>query len=140
MQFQTLFISFLPALAAATNVSYYPGYDEPDRSLAVVACSKACSDGPNGIFTKGFTTQASLPHFPLIGGASTVASWDSANCGNCYSLTYQGRSINVLAVDHADMGFNIAKSALDQLTVGKAAFLGQVEAAWAEVAPRVCGV
>lgn len=136
MQFQTLILSILPALASAINVSYDTGYDIGSRSLSVVACS----DGSNGLLTRGFTTQDSLPHFPLIGGASTVEAWNSASCGKCYSLTFEGRSINVIAIDHADVGFNVAQGALDQLTGGRAVEVGHVDAAWAEVPASNCGL
>ncbi|KAH8595538.1 epl1 protein [Bisporella sp. PMI_857] len=136
MQFQAIFFSLLPALASAITVSYDTGYDDGSRSLASVSCS----DGSNGLLTKGFTNQASLPSFPNIGGASTIAGWNSANCGKCYSLTYGGRSINVLAIDHAGAGFNIARAALDTLTGGQAVALGRIDAQWAEVASSACGL
>lgn len=46
----------------------------------------------------------------------------------------------MLAIDHADVGFNIAREALDQLTGGQAVALGHVDAAWAEVAGSACGL
>ena len=124
MQFQAILLSLLPALASAITVSYDTGYDDGSRSLAAVSCS----DGSNGLLTKGFTTQASLPRFPLIGGASTIEGWNSASCGKCYSLSYNGRSINVLAIDHAAEGFNIAQAAMDTLTGGQAVALGRIDA------------
>lgn len=122
--------------ASAITVSYDTGYDDGSRSLADVSCS----DGTNGLLTKGFTTQSSLPTFPRIGGASTIAGWNDANCGTCYTLTYNGVSINVLAIDHAAEGFNIAQEAMDTLTGGQAVQLGRVDAAWVEVDKSVCGL
>ena len=55
-------------------------------------------------------------------------------------MTFEGRSINILAVDHAAEGFNIAQAALDQLTGGRAVEVGRVDAAWAEVAANACGL
>jgi len=137
MQFSTLLSlgAFLSA-ASAITVSYDTGYDDGSRSLAAVSCS----DGSNGLLTKGFSTQGSLPSFPNIGGASTIEGWTSASCGKCYSLTWNGRSINLLAVDHAAEGFNIAKAALDTLTGGRAVELGRIDAQWAEVASSACGL
>lgn len=132
--FTTLF-TFLSA-ASAITVSYDTGYDDGSRSLSAVSCS----DGANGLMTKGFTTQSSLPSFPRIGGASTIAGWNSASCGTCYSLTYNGNTINVLAMDHANEGFNIAQAAMDQLTGGHAVEFGRIDAQWAQVDKSACGL
>ncbi|TVY40238.1 Protein SnodProt1 [Lachnellula occidentalis] len=132
--FTTLFT--LLATASAITVSYDTGYDDGSRSLTAVSCS----DGTNGLITKGYSTQSSLPHFPLIGGASTIAGWNSASCGSCYTLTYNGVSINVLAIDTATEGFNIAQAALDTLTGGQAVALGRVDADWVQVDASVCGL
>lgn len=45
------------AAASATTVSYDLGYDEGGRGMTAVACS----DGPNGLITKGYATQGSIP-------------------------------------------------------------------------------
>ncbi|KAG9228641.1 Cerato-platanin [Amylocarpus encephaloides] len=127
--------SFLAA-ASAITVSYDTGYDIASRSLSLVACS----DGSNGLLTKGFSTQGSLPKFPHIGGASTIAGWNSASCGSCYTLSFQGHSINVLAIDHAGQGFNIALAAMNELTGNRAVALGRVDAQWSQVDKSVCGL
>lgn len=138
MQFPSILLTLgaLLTTTSAITVSYDKGYDDGSRSLSVVACS----DGNNGLLTKGYTTQNSLPSFPHIGGASTIAGWNSASCGKCYRLTYNGKSIPVLAIDHAAEGFNIAQAALDELTGGQAVKLGRIDAAWAEVAKSECGL
>jgi hypothetical protein len=137
MQFSTFTNLFtLISVASAITVSYDTGYDDGSRSLTAVSCS----DGANGLMTKGFTTQSSLPTFPRIGGASTIAGWNSASCGTCYSLTYNGNTINILAMDHAAEGFNIAQEALDQLTGGQAVALGRIDAQWAQVDSSACGL
>ena len=118
-------VSSAAAAATATvTVSYDQTYDNASGSLDTVACS----DGPNGLETKGYTTFGSLPHFPNIGGAAAVAGWNSPQCGTCWQLTYNGKSINVLAVDHTDSGFNIALGAMQSLTGGNAIDLGVVTA------------
>ena len=132
----TLALCALLASASAVTVSYDETYDNPSGSLTTVACS----DGPTGLLTKGFSTFGSLPHFPNIGGAAAIAGWGSAQCGSCWQLTYGGRSINVLAVDHADEGFNIAKGAMDMLTDGQATFLGRVDADVTQVDASQCGL
>lgn len=118
-------------------VSYDPGYDISSRPLTELACS----DGPNGLITKhGWHTLGQIKRFPHIGGAASVAGWNSPQCGVCYRLEYKGKKINVLAVDHAAQGFNIAKKAMDELTGGKAVQLGRVDAKATRVASKDCGL
>ena len=140
MQFKALALTLLAAasttFAATVTVSYDETYDNSAGSLTTVACS----DGPNGLITKGFSSFGSLPHFPNIGGAAAVAGWNSAQCGSCWQLTYNGRSINVLAIDHTDSGFNIALAAMNTLTNNQATFLGRVNANATQVAASVCGL
>ncbi|KAF4458705.1 rot1 precursor [Fusarium albosuccineum] len=123
--------------ASAITVSYDPGYDQKGRSLTTVACS----DGKNGLITRyGWKTQGSIPKFPYIGGAQAIAGWNSASCGTCWKLTYKGKSINVLAIDHADAGFNISPTAMNALTGGQAIKLGRIDATATQVAVKNCGV
>lgn len=137
MQFPTfLTLGALLTAASAITVSYDTGYDQGDRSLSVVSCS----DGSNGLLTKGYSTQGSLPSVPHIGGASTIEGWNSASCGKCYSLTWNGTSIKVLAIDHAAEGFNIAQAAFDELTGNQAVQLGRIDTTYAEVAASECGL
>ena len=138
MQFKALALALLAAAAPALGVtlSYDETYDKSSGSLSTVACS----DGSHGLLTKGFSTFGSLPHFPNIGGAAAIAGWNSASCGTCWQLTYNGKSINVLAVDHADAGFNIALEAMNTLTGGQAVFLGRVDATAKQVAASQCGL
>ena len=77
---------------------------------------------------------------PRIGGAAAVAGWNSAQCGTCWQLTYNGKSINVLAVDHTDAGFNIAKAAMNTLTGGHAEEFGRVDATATQVSASACGL
>ncbi|KAL2060243.1 hypothetical protein VTL71DRAFT_9638 [Oculimacula yallundae] len=135
MQFTAAFLSLL-SVASAITVSYDTGYDQGSRSLSVVSCS----DGSNGLLTKGFAAQGNLPSFPRIGGASVIAGWNSASCGTCWALQYNGRTINVLAMDHAAQGFNIAREALDELTGGQAVALGRIDANYWQVPASSCGL
>ncbi|KAI0373211.1 immunomodulatory protein [Pilatotrama ljubarskyi] len=139
MQFKTLALAALAALVPSTlgvTVSYDESYDNGSASLGTVTCS----DGPNGLLTKGFSTFGSLPHFPNIGGAAAIAGWNSAQCGTCWQLTYNSKSINVLAIDHADAGFNIALGAMNTLTNGQAQQLGRIDATATQVAASQCGL
>ncbi|KAI1358695.1 eliciting plant response-like protein [Xylaria arbuscula] len=127
----------LTSIASAVTVAYDQGYDDAGRSMTAVACS----DGVNGLTTRyGWTTQGQIPRFPNIGAAVAVAGWNSPSCGTCWKLTYNGRSVNVLAVDHAGAGFNIALTAMNTLTNGQAVALGRVEATAVQVAVSNCGL
>jgi hypothetical protein len=122
-------------------VSYDTGYDDAGRSLTSVSCS----DGSNGLITKyGWSNQGAVAGFPRIGGYSGVAGWNSphntSQCGTCYGVTYNGKTVYVLAVDHAGDGFNLAKAAMDDLTNGQAAALGRIDAQYAQVATSNCGL
>jgi len=129
--------SYLALSAQAITVSYDTGYDDASRSLTAVSCS----DGANGLITKyGWQTQGQIPHFPYIGGYEGVAGWNSAQCGTCWSLTYNGKTIYVLAIDHTAAGFNIAEAAMNDLTGGNAEQFGRVDATYAQVASSYCNV
>ena len=132
---------FAPTTLGATtattiSVSFDQAYDNADTSLATVSCS----DGPNGLLTKGYTTFGSLPSFPNISGAPVVTGWNSDQCGTCWSLTYNGKSINVLAVDSARNGWNVGLEAMNALTDGQAEQLGRVDAGASLVDSAQCGL
>ncbi|TFY76540.1 hypothetical protein EWM64_g7473 [Hericium alpestre] len=131
--FMSLFIFF--TLASADTVRYDTAYDKAGQSMDTVSCS----DGPNGL-ARRFPTFGSLPDFPNLGAAAAVAGWNSPSCGSCWQLTYNGVSINVVAVDHADSGFNIALEAMNTLTDGQAEFLGTVEATVTRIDASQCGL
>ena len=129
-------LALFASSALGITVSYDTTYDNRGQSLATVSCS----DGTNGLLTRGFSTFGSLPGFPNIGGAAAVGGWNSPSCGTCWRLTYQGRSINVLAIDHAGAGFNIALTAMNTLTNGQAVNLGRIDATATQVAASNCGL
>ncbi|KIJ45441.1 hypothetical protein M422DRAFT_166828 [Sphaerobolus stellatus SS14] len=143
-----------PSVPFDTTVTYDNTYDNPTGSLNSVACS----NGANGLVTKGYTTFNSLPNFPYIGGAQAVAGWNSTNCGSCWSLTYNGNNIYgkhsfinfplevllstrvlVTAIDTAGLGFNIAQEALDKLTDGHAVQFGKFNVTAVQVPASKCG-
>jgi hypothetical protein len=129
----------LGALAQSTtvSVSYDTTYDNASGALTSVACS----DGANGLITKyGYSTFGQIPSFPRIGGSSTIPSWNAATCGQCFAITYKGKTINVLAMDTAPSGFNMAKAAMDKLTNNQATQLGRVTADIKKVGVSKCGL
>ena len=124
-----------PSASQTVTVSYDTTYDDPSTSLAEVACS----DGPNGLLTKHFTTFGSLPT-KNIGGAAVIGGWGSAECGSCWTLTFNGISVNVLAIDHTASGFNVATATLDTLTGGQAVFDGRINAEATPADASACGL
>ncbi|KAL0569726.1 hypothetical protein V5O48_012241 [Marasmius crinis-equi] len=123
---------------SAIQLQYDPAYDDPSGSLG----STACSDGPNGLQTRGFTTFSSLPNFPFIGAVDAITGWNSPECGSCWQVTYSGtgNTINILGMDVAGNGFNVAQAAMDRLTNGQAVALGNIQVDVVKVASSVCGL
>ncbi|KII89372.1 hypothetical protein PLICRDRAFT_41019 [Plicaturopsis crispa FD-325 SS-3] len=130
-------LAVLPTFATAVQVSWDSIYDNGSESLDTVICS--------GVLEPYYTTYNSLPNFPYIGGASVITEYDSPSCGTCWKLTYSGAggnktSINVLAIDETDDGFNLSLEAMNALTNGKGGNLGIVQADAAQVDKSVCGM
>ncbi|KLO12557.1 SnodProt1 [Schizopora paradoxa] len=123
------------AFGQANTVSFDQTFDNAAGSLNTVSCS----NGPNGLENLGFTTFGSLPNFPFIGGAPAVTGFGSAACGTCWALTFNGKTINVLAIDHST-SFNIALEAMNVLTNNQAEFLGRVTVTSKQVDASECGL
>ncbi|KAH7911908.1 Cerato-platanin [Hygrophoropsis aurantiaca] len=127
----------LPAVSQTTySLSYDNTYDDATLSLDDVACS----DGTNGLITKGYTELGQLPTYPNVGGFVAVTGWNSAACGTCYEVTYGSETITVTAVDVALDGFNLSEEAMNTLTGNQAAFLGRVNVTAVAVDASTCGL
>ncbi|KAF9036810.1 eliciting plant response-like protein [Panaeolus papilionaceus] len=142
MKFTAILSAFvMPAVVCAITTSYDPTYDKKSQSLTTVACS----DGANGLITRGFKTFGDIPNFPNIGGAPAVTGWNSPACGTCWNLTYtnaQGvsKSVAITAVDHsATPDYNIALAAMNTLTNNQAVNLGRVTVTAAQLPATACG-
>ena len=121
---------------ASVPVTYDNTYDNPTGSLFNVACS----NGDNGLLTKGFTDFQSLPPFPYIGGAAAVEHWDSESCGSCWKLQYCDKPpVYVIAVDNAAI-IQLGQPAFDQFAGEEGAKRGSVNATAVEVDPSFCGL
>lgn len=141
MQFSTILISLVAAATTAfAQTPATASYDTTYDTVSLPTLNVACSDGQNGLFTKGYSTLGNLPRFPFVAAMSTIAGWNSPNCGKCYALTYLTRTINVIAVDRAVAGVVLSRAAMDVLTDGQATALGRVSVTWVEVAGSVCGL
>ncbi|KAF8352195.1 immunomodulatory protein [Amanita rubescens] len=126
------------SFAAGVILSYDPAYDNSAASINAVACS----DGPNGLGTRGYQKFGSLPSFPNIGGAPAVEGWNSVNCGSCWKLTYgngNGHALYMLAVDRG-AGFVTSLEAMNTLTNGSAVNLGTTNVTAQRVNSSNCGL
>ncbi|KAF8464448.1 SnodProt1 [Kalaharituber pfeilii] len=124
--------SLLPsALALAGTLAYDTIYDSPSTSTL----SLACSDGVNGLYTKGYQSLGSIGNFPNVGAAPSITGWNSPNCGKCFKVTYNGKSIFVTGVDSSrgSGGFVVSKAAMNTLTNGQADMLGRVNVDWEQL-------
>ena len=136
MKFTSTIVSLaaLFAVASADTVRFNTFYDNPGTSLNNVACS----NGKNGLVTKGFTTFGSLPSFPSVGGVFAVKGWNSTECGSCWKLTYGSESIYVTAIDTISDGFDISLKAMNILTNNQAQKLNSIDAQATQVATSFC--
>ncbi|TFY71874.1 hypothetical protein EVG20_g1124 [Dentipellis fragilis] len=137
MKFFAAFTSLFAfsTLALTDTIRYDTTYDNAGQSMNTVSCS----DGPNGLVNK-YPTFGSLPDFPNIGAAAAVGGWGSAACGTCWAITYNGVTVNIVAMDHADDGFNLSLEAMNTLTDGQAEFYGSVQATVQQVDKSQCGM
>ena len=124
------------SVASATDIRYDTTYDNAQGSLSTVACS----NGANGLITKGYTTFGSLPSYPNLTAAQAIAGWNSPACGSCWQITYGDVSVNVTAIDHAGDGFNLSLEAMNSLTGGNAVQLGIVNGQATQIDPQYCGL
>ncbi|KAF8264256.1 Cerato-platanin [Lactarius quietus] len=113
-------------------------YDNGQQSLNNVACS----NGANGLITKGYTNFASLPSFPNIGASYIIGAWNSPECGSCWQLTYPptGVSIYVTAIDTVYSGYDLSVAAMNSLTNGQASQFSFIDVQSTSVAESFCGL
>lgn len=124
----------LPCAKFANNRK---GYDNASRSMNAVACS----DGENGLITRyGWEEQGQIPGFPHIAASSTVASWNSPNCGQCLRVSYGGRALSILAVDHADVGLVVSQKTMDFLARNQSVAKGVIDMKVQLVTLDDCGI
>lgn len=124
-------LSVITPLVSADTAAWDSTYDNGSLSTLSVACS----DGSNGLYTKGYKTLSTIPNFPLVGAAPTIAGWNSPNCGKCFAVTYSGNTIYITGVDtsRSRTDFVLSKAALNKLTGGLADQLGRVTVTWSQL-------
>ncbi|TCD60863.1 hypothetical protein EIP91_009396 [Steccherinum ochraceum] len=121
--------AFAASTGGTATVTYSTAYDMGSTSLNTVSCS----NGDNGLVTKGFTDLQSLPMYPYVGGVHGI-EWNSPLCGTCWALTYNGKTLVIQGIDASPgQGFNIAKKAMDDLTNGEGTQAGSVQVTYSQV-------
>ena len=134
LRFPLLSVLLFSSAAFAYHLTYDPTYDNREGPMNGVACS----NGENGLASR-YPTFGDLPTFPYIGGVFPV-SWNSPECGSCWRLEYEGRSIVITAIDTCGNGFNLALEAVDALTGGRG-YYGSFDGIEAEQIPsHYCGM
>ncbi|KAL7269617.1 hypothetical protein RUND412_007706 [Rhizina undulata] len=141
MQFLGLIIAFAATAfstvnAANATLSYDAVYNNASESTLLTACS----NGENGLYTKGYKTLGDIPTFPYVGAAFTIDGWNSAYCGTCYQITYNGTSFNMTGLDVSLDGFVLSQTAFDLLTDGQSEKLGRINGDWVQVDASACGL
>ncbi|KIY71768.1 snodprot1 [Cylindrobasidium torrendii FP15055 ss-10] len=136
-----IFTTLSQLVFAVDQVGWDSIYGDGDASLAIVACS----DGSNGLLTRGFKTFSDLPTFPAIGSAYVVGGWNSPACGTCWTLTYYHgnsapKTVTFTAIDTSGGGFYTSQESLDYLTGGHAVEWGVVNVTATQVSPSQCGL
>ena len=73
MKFSTAIVSLVAMTASAfAQVATTAAYDTHYDTGTLSTLSTACSDGENGLNTKGYPTLDSLPGFPRVGAIETI--------------------------------------------------------------------
>lgn len=133
--FTSIFSLALPLTAMAYDATYHLGFEDANYPIA----NLACSDGINGLLTRGYRVRGNLPRFPFVGSAPQVTGWNSPACGTCWRLSFEGRTIHILAVDRAT-SYDLSLPAMNELTGGRAVQLGRVGVHAEQVATHHCGM
>ncbi|KZV96748.1 allergen Asp f 15 precursor [Exidia glandulosa HHB12029] len=142
MRFSAVIAAALPitlSLAATTSMKGTVSYDTVYDNSKLSTLNIACSDGSHGLNTKGYKTIGALDTYPYVGGAPAVTGWNSAACGSCYQLSYNGTSVYYTAIDKAKT-FNMGLNAMNKLTGGKAKKIGVATVTYKKVAESKCGL
>ncbi|KAI5807517.1 Cerato-platanin [Peziza echinospora] len=134
-----------PLLAAAQSGSGSASWDDVYGNPTTSTLVLACSDGVNGLYTKGYSTLGAVPGFPYVGAAPTIAGWNSPNCGACFRISWNGsgKTIYITGVDtsRSSGNFVLSQQALNDLTNNQAVALGRVDVVWEQIPSRPgCGI
>ncbi|KAG2129130.1 Cerato-platanin [Suillus clintonianus] len=133
-------LSVITPLAFAFPILGYVTYDFVYSNASASLATVSCSNGANGLLTRGYTTFGSIPSFPNI-GAIPGATWNSDLCGTCWSVKYTApdgvqTTIFITAIDAATT-YNFSPRTFYELTgLG----YGKVAAGVTRVPASNCGM
>ncbi|KAI6147100.1 Cerato-platanin-domain-containing protein [Pisolithus tinctorius] len=145
MKFTAVFAALVVfAIARATSaqttalVTYSDDYELSNTSLSTVACS----NGANGLITKGYTDLGSLPNYPNVTGIPNL-TWNSTRCGTCWELAHQfpNGSINTVLVTAIDAAatFDLSPQTFSYLAGISGYEAGKVTANVTQLDASACG-
>ncbi|KAL4063295.1 Cerato-platanin [Scleroderma yunnanense] len=146
MKFTTIIgtlAAFLVPQVALAQSTVKVTYDYNYMNATFPLNSTACSNGVNGLVTRGYPTLGSLPSFPNVGGIPGL-TWNSTLCGTCWTLSYTFTNgttteVTITAVDAAST-FNLSPQAFGHLGGSVGYEAGSVEAIATQVAVSECGL
>ena len=135
-------LSLLAALSVSNaqstgkeTITYNPIYDNGSTSLSTLACAQWAKDN-------NFKTLSDVPGYPFVGGSSAAANGNTANCGECFSITdpQTDETIFFTVVDAAGTGVVLSFAAFNNVTDGQGAQLGSFQGIidGVEVTPGKC--
>ncbi|KAL6860808.1 Cerato-platanin domain-containing protein [Trichoderma novae-zelandiae] len=123
-----------PVSAETVSATFNSLYDDPYRSLSEVVCWR---ENIGFMPNLDWTLQQDAVGFI---GVDKIKGLNSGKCFTCWTLSYEGRAISLLALDGADSGVVMSFNALQYLTDGRAQELGRVDIEAVEVDTSECGV
>jgi hypothetical protein len=104
-------------------VTYDWRYDDWTRPIDFVTCAS----GENGLTKRyGWKRLRDINTFPNIAGIDSI-TWNSTQCGTCWSIKYNGKTVYVLGVDNMGKGVNLPAQVFKWLVGPKAEELGSVD-------------
>ena len=111
-------LAALISVASAIKVQHGSYYDHRWNRPAVCQCFDSLRSPLWGrLFFR------TVPSWPYIGGSDAVKVITDVGCGSCWHISYEGKSINITAVDTAMDGFTLSGKAMDALTDNRKAVI-----------------
>ena len=124
-------LAALFSAASAVNVRYGKLYTHWYESPSEVDCFRRIGSPLHGL-----TYFHDVKTWPFIGGSDTV-NLIGVGCGSCWQISYEGKTVNITAVDSTKDGFKISGKAMDALTNDKKAIL---DATATKIDKSYCGL
>ena len=122
-------LAALFSVASAAHVPHGKYYDHWWNSPSKIDCFGSLISPLHGL-----TDFHNVKTWPFIGGSDTVGL-STRSCGSCWQISYEGKSVNITAVDTASDGFDLSGRAMEALTNDKDA---DVEASATQIDKGYC--